>query len=86
MYHLMPGKKNQCYYFLVAEQLYTHPCVSVCLMSVPPFVFPPYGEIYSDLYCVSGCDELLEEKDELRRWSTFQSVTKLKNYTTCTQV
>ena len=31
-------------------------------------------------------DELPEEKDELRRWSTFQSVTKLKNYTTCTQV
>ena len=31
-------------------------------------------------------DELLEEKDELRRFSTFQAVTKLKNYTTSTQV
>ena len=31
-------------------------------------------------------DELGESKDELRRWSTFQTVTKLKNYTTCTQV
>ena len=27
-----------------------------------------------------------ESKDELRRWSTFQTVTKLKNYITSTQV
>ena len=31
-------------------------------------------------------DELGESKDELRKWSTFQAVTKLKNYITSTQV
>ena len=31
-------------------------------------------------------DELGDSKDELRKWSTFQTVTKLKNYITSTQV
>jgi hypothetical protein len=31
-------------------------------------------------------DELGESKDELRKWSTFQTITKLKNYITSTQV
>ena len=30
-------------------------------------------------------DELGEPKDELRKWITFQTVTKLKNYITSTQ-
>jgi hypothetical protein len=31
-------------------------------------------------------DELGESKDELRKWSTFQTVTKFKNYITSTMV
>jgi hypothetical protein len=31
-------------------------------------------------------EELGESKDDLRKWMTFQTVTKLKNYSTCTQV
>jgi hypothetical protein len=31
-------------------------------------------------------DEFGETTDDLRRWMTFQTVTKLKNYSMCTQV
>jgi hypothetical protein len=31
-------------------------------------------------------DKLGETTDDMRRWMTFQTVTKLKNYSTCTQV
>ena len=30
-------------------------------------------------------EELGETTDEVRRWMTFQTLTKLKNYSTCTQ-